>query len=906
MNRTYPLPAFLLLILFLSTINYGATAQSGFQTLSTDCSSWLNIKAAGGGVRIGDLDIPGNKVTVEALVTRTALPWDTTSHGQGDIVSKQRDPNDVNYLLRADRAEITTTNGYHRTPAVCEFKSDKTYHLAMVYDGTTLKFYRNGFLLAQTPCSGDMINNDWITTIGEYAYSPGFYGTALIGYINEVRIWNVARTQSEIRAFMNNPLPSPTTQIGLKAYYQFNDLQNKQGNPVWNGTIVGNVSVNTPNPICATFVQDSCGMVCNIPADFGFRQQLCNPSKIDFSSNNENIQNISWDFGVYGTSNLQNPTLNLTSANQTIPVKLNINFKDGCSAQTEKEIKLEMAGESAPINRLDTIVCIGSEITIKSPESYSYCWDVGNGIIQNNVQQQTFIASTSENYVYKRLETQTNLITNGNLESGNTGFSSELTYATSGSITGTYSIGTDPKTWNNIISCALPSPGSKIMMVNGDNSTGKIIWKTKVVTTPSNNYLLAFRLIKLKTGSPNIGIYVNGAKIDNAIFNSGNSCNWEDYKVSWNSGGSSEAEISLVIEAGTTNSSLFALDDFYFGLYSISVENINVRVESLPNVNATEDFDLCIGTSKILGVVTDAPLTVKWSPEYNINNSSSLTPEVNPVITTKYFVSASSLAGCKSEDSVLVTVRPKPVFSINPVTSNVCEGNELKIMASGGSSYQWLNAGTNDPTGQEVRIIPDESGSYSVIISDEFCNMIDTLSSSVIVNPLPHMSVSKSNDIDCKTSIARIEVSGVDRVDWMADPTIIETGMDFIRVAPFKNTVYFMAGYDQNGCMVEDSVLISVSNTGSDELTKIPNAFSPNMDGKNDCFGGLNLGALSDFQLTIWNRWGQKVFQTGTQSNCWDGRFNGKDQPEGTYIYQLHGKSICGVIDKKGTLQLIR
>ncbi|MBK7289578.1 MAG: hypothetical protein IPI78_04630 [Chitinophagaceae bacterium] len=97
--------------------------------------------------RIGDLDIPGNRITIEANINRTQpyLPGGG-NNTEGDVVSKHTDPTNVNYLLRPNHAYITTTNGFFGTPDICDIEVNKNYHIAMVYDGATLKFYRNGFL----------------------------------------------------------------------------------------------------------------------------------------------------------------------------------------------------------------------------------------------------------------------------------------------------------------------------------------------------------------------------------------------------------------------------------------------------------------------------------------------------------------------------------------------------------------------------------------------------------------------------------------------------------------------------------------------------------------------------------------------------------------------------------------
>jgi len=212
-----------------------------------NCNNWLSTPAQPAYVTVGDLDIAGNQVTIEALANMTAIGW--------DIVSKHSGPPDVNYLLRPTGAELTTSTGYVSTPAVCAVELNKTYHYAMVYDGATLKFYRNGFLMSQVAKTGTMVQNNLNTTIGwlsNHNLNENFFG-----YINEVRIWNVARTQAQIQAYMNTSLPTPAAQPGLLAYYTFDDLLNKQGNATWNGTIGGVASINATNPNC-TFIADSC------------------------------------------------------------------------------------------------------------------------------------------------------------------------------------------------------------------------------------------------------------------------------------------------------------------------------------------------------------------------------------------------------------------------------------------------------------------------------------------------------------------------------------------------------------------------------------------------------------------------------------------------------------------------
>lgn len=264
-------------------------------------NTWLSVSNYNGGVKVGDLDITGDQVTIEAKFNR-AIPYTRGRLYAGDIVSKHTDAVDCNYLLRPNSAEITTDDGYFVTPPICEIEINKTYHAALVYDGKTLKFYRNGFLMSQVAASGRLTQNNLITTIGDLAYQPGYGQESLVGFIDEVKIWNVARTQNQIRTFINQSLPNPSTQTGLLAYYTFNELKNKQGNSLWDGKIFGNAVSQSVNPTCATYTSDSCAIVVTVPniveADFSVPDSVCVNEPINIQNLTRGGSNFYWNFCV--------------------------------------------------------------------------------------------------------------------------------------------------------------------------------------------------------------------------------------------------------------------------------------------------------------------------------------------------------------------------------------------------------------------------------------------------------------------------------------------------------------------------------------------------------------------------------------------------------------------------------
>ena len=86
----------------------------------------------------------------------------------------------------------------------------------------------------------------------------------------------------------------------------------------------------------------------------------------------------------------------------------------------------------------------------------------------------------------------------------------------------------------------------------------------------------------------------------------------------------------------------------------------------------------------------------------------------------------------------------------------------------------------------------------------------------------------------------------------------------------------------------------------------MPNAFTPNGDGKNDCFGVEKWGNSKIIFFQIFNRWGQLVFTGSDSRRCWNGTLNGIPQPSGNFVYKMKVETLCGVVERQGNVVLIR
>jgi gliding motility-associated-like protein len=121
-----------------------------------------------------------------------------------------------------------------------------------------------------------------------------------------------------------------------------------------------------------------------------------------------------------------------------------------------------------------------------------------------------------------------------------------------------------------------------------------------------------------------------------------------------------------------------------------------------------------------------------------------------------------------------------------------------------------------------------------------------------------------------------------------------------------RSRLYYVYGETEEGCRASDSVRVKVEGEYS---MMFPNAFSPNKNGINDVFRpvGVGINLTLEYQLTIYNRWGEKVFETLDPLHGWDGTYGGRQPMEGVYVYKAQVVFLDGSRKiYKGDITLLR
>ncbi len=176
----------------------------------------------------------------------------------------------------------------------------------------------------------------------------------------------------------------------------------------------------------------------------------------------------------------------------------------------------------------------------------------------------------------------------------------------------------------------------------------------------------------------------------------------------------------------------------------------------------------------------------------------------------------------------------------------------------------------------------------------------------VHVLPIAKIERISRNDICAGDSLELVANKYDDKhlYTWYGDANFFKTE-GYISNASVPRTGYLYLKLNNIwGCEAIDSVLINTE--GCCDVV-LPDAFSPNGDGRNDIFRIITPGNHTVNSFIIVNRWGQKIFETRNQQVGWDGRFKGALQDIGTYHYYLKYKCADGrVIEKKGQVILVR
>jgi gliding motility-associated-like protein len=329
-----------------------------------------------------------------------------------------------------------------------------------------------------------------------------------------------------------------------------------------------------------------------------------------------------------------------------------------------------------------------------------------------------------------------------------------------------------------------------------------------------------------------------------------------------------------------------------------------VIIKPLPANNAGNDTSIC--PSKPYRLQGSGNGSYSWYPSTGMTNATTDTPTVTINSNTTFYQVIKGINNCSDTDAVNISVIPMPMISVDPL-KKICLNDTTGLSASGGDRYLWSpgNFISND-TIPDPNVWPQQSTNYTVKITELKCGRDTNITVLVTVNQSPGVKITNVYDLDCGRKYGQLFASGAVSYQWTPANTLDNSNAADPKSYASANTIYNVTGIDSNGCKSTDSAEVKVYNSGTGHLF-VPTAFTPNKDGKNDCFRVIMPGNVSDYELMVFDRWGTRMFITNNINGCWDGTYNNSLVQMGTYYYYYKGiSSECGELMGKGDVQLVR
>lgn len=339
----------------------------------------------------------------------------------------------------------------------------------------------------------------------------------------------------------------------------------------------------------------------------------------------------------------------------------------------------------------------------------------------------------------------------------------------------------------------------------------------------------------------------------------------------------------------------------------LNQDSVKVRVVDHVTLQAMNDTTICQGDTIRLHCQSDG-LRYTWTPVNQVLNTTAPNPIAVTWNTTSYQVTA-GIGSCTATDRVLVTTVPYPVAYAGADTT-ICFETPAQLQGSTeANTYAWLPASTlSNLTVLNPVATPRATTAYILTAYDnKGCPKpgYDT----VVVQVLPDINAFAGRDTAVVIGqVLQLQATG--GVSYLWAPG---TGLSNTVIAnpvakystPSTGILYKVLVYNEAGCI--DSAFIKVKVFQTMPTVFVPNAFTPNRDGKNDLLRPIAVGMARIDYFRIYNRWGQLVFSTSTNEYGWDGTIAGKVQPSGTYVWLVKAVDYTGApYVQRGTLVLVR
>ena len=260
-----------------------------------------------------------------------------------------------------------------------------------------------------------------------------------------------------------------------------------------------------------------------------------------------------------------------------------------------------------------------------------------------------------------------------------------------------------------------------------------------------------------------------------------------------------------------------------------------------------------------------------------------------------------SAGGCSTSIApVIVVLNDQPVITTTD-TVVACKGLPVTLKASSpGNEITWQNVGTAD----SITVQPNGNAIYKAIAINE-AGCTDTAIVNVLVREFSVSLKASPNPmlVGAPATLTTSANSTYEVIGWKPDMYFSnQTANTQSLIINDTTSTYYVIARSADGCTDTASIKTAVDNKDF----FIPNAFTPNNDGRNDLFKVYG-SSVTAAEIKIYNQWGVMLYETKDNQKGWDGTHKNNPQPVGLYVYVVKVRlSNEDTFIKKGTIRLIR
>ena len=338
----------------------------------------------------------------------------------------------------------------------------------------------------------------------------------------------------------------------------------------------------------------------------------------------------------------------------------------------------------------------------------------------------------------------------------------------------------------------------------------------------------------------------------------------------------------------------------------IDSDTIEINEDSSPAFSFGADYNIPCNTTTLLN-----PNVIGGTRPYTYNWSNGSIDSALAAPEGFYVLTITDLYGCADTDTITVTEDLPPVSTITGGGEICNDGTTTDVHFDFTGLLPWDLTYTNGAVSYTINNIPTSQyvlatktqGEYSILLVEDVNDCVSDTNGhiKVTVNALPVAVISPSEVTIYVGDEVELDAGEYSFYEWYTSGDSLLSNNQVLTVT--DSGKFYIWVEDENGC--RDMSEFAIVNTVPLTQLFVPTAFTPNDDEHNELFVIKGL-FIKEYNIQIYNRWGDLLFESNTIDKYWDGMYNNRRVPEGSYYYNIE---VLGeddkIFNKGGTVQLI-